>query len=69
MIHVLEITVKMKNGSERDDFYHVNATTREQAIKFQRDNLLSRIEKAENGNKIWASNSQDYANWLDFLLV
>ena len=69
MTYLLEITVKMKDGSEWNDFYQVNADTREEAVEMQKSNLLSRIQKAEDGNRIWASNSADYANWVDFLLV
>lgn len=69
MTYSLELEVTMIDGSKDFDFCQVVGETREQAIKFQKDNLLSRIEKAKSGNKIWVSNSADYANWLDFLLV
>ena len=70
MTYILELAVTMKDDSQDFDFCHVTGVgSREEAIKLHTDNLLTIIEKVKAGNKIWASNSANYAEWVDFLLV
>ncbi len=63
MTHSLELEVTMIDGSKDFDFCQIAAETREQAIEVQKRNLLSRIEKAKSGNKIWAS----YTEWASLI--
>ncbi len=69
-MYLLEITIKMADDSEQSNFYDISGVdSREEAIEFQKRNLLSRIEKAKAGNKVWVDHSDNYAEWVDFLLV
>ena len=63
----LELVYKI-GKNKRYDFVNVNAETREEAIAIHTKSLQTRIEKAKNGNNIWANNSLNYANWEWFEL-
>lgn len=70
MTYILELAVTMKDGSQNFDFCHVYGTdSKEEAIEAQKNSLLTIINKAKAGNKIWASNSANYAEWDHFTLV